>query len=96
MDDFKVLIDSLGNYTLSALGPADVHTVRVWPDEIDRSARIELCLVKDDWDARATAIKVMSEVREIFIEELAIEYAFGGTEAHQDASTTSRSAVFAA
>lgn len=96
VDSLTVLIDSLGNYALSALAAADVHTIRIWPDEIDHTARIEICLVEDNWESRARAIKAMAEVREIFIDELAIEYAFGGSGADQSSSTRSRSAVFAA
>ncbi|GGC03163.1 hypothetical protein [Cellulomonas carbonis] len=96
MDDFKVIIDSLGNYTLGALMSADVELVRVWSDEVDRSAHMEICLRDDDWDSRAKAIKAMAEVREIFIDDLALDYVFGASCAGSGQTADSRSAVFAA
>lgn len=95
-DSFQVIIDSLGHYSLGALLAADIEEIRIWPDEVDRAARMELCLRDDNWDARAAAIRAMTEVREVFLEELSIEYSFGpsGDTARRDAAERTR--VFAA
>lgn len=95
-DDFRVIIDSLGNYSLAMLDPAGVEKIRIWPDADDRTARMEICLREDHWDARSRAIQELAEIREMFLEDLSIDYSFGPSGEGARCDAQDRTAVYAA
>lgn len=74
-----MIIDSLGNYSVSML--EGVHEVRILVDEDDRTAHMELCLRSDTWGNRERVVDQMVEIREMFIDDVSISYSFGSSEA---------------
>ena len=94
MESVKVIIDSLGNYSVSMLD--GVREIRIFVDEDDRTAHMEICLDHDTWARRERVIDQMVEVREMFIDDVAISYAFGASEARELAEAEgARSLVYA-
>lgn len=72
---FRILMDSLGNAAVGVLGDA-VEAVRVWPDEYLGTARVGIILRNDNWDTRLDALQRVDHLREMFIDELVLEFAF--------------------
>lgn len=94
MESFKVVIDALGNYALSFI--PDVHLVRIYSDEQDRTAHLEICLHDESWDRRTAAIDAMIEIRTMYLDELSISYEFDSeTEDELSESARGSSQVFA-
>lgn len=75
MDEFKATVDSLGNWSLSALD--GVREIRIFADRVDNTARMEICLEQDSWSARERVIDGMIEIREMFFDDFSISYTFG-------------------
>ncbi|MGE9361830.1 hypothetical protein [Isoptericola nanjingensis] len=75
MDDFQVARDSLGNWSVANL--PGVVEVRIYADEKDRSAHMEICLEQDTWQARDAVIDEMVEIEAMFFDDFAITYSFG-------------------
>lgn len=75
-EDFQVIIDSLGNASLSFLSSSGVRLVRIYSDPDDQTAEVEICLAEDTWEKRNRAIHGMVELREMFMEDLSLEYRF--------------------
>ncbi len=73
-DDFDVIIDSLGNMTLSWVPEAE--SVRIYPDAELGTATVEVCLRTDDWRVHEAAVDKMVELRGLFIDELSMDYRF--------------------
>ncbi len=76
MDSDQALVNSLGEYTVTAIGRSHLRTLTATYDHVNGLAHIEICLSDDSWDARAHAIDKMLEVREMFLDEVSIDYAF--------------------
>jgi len=74
-NEAKALIDSLGNTTLGLLGEA-VELVRVSHDEYLGTATVAIVLRVDDWENRIAALRACESVREMFSDELVLDFRF--------------------
>lgn len=79
---FETLIQSFGEQILLYVGRDHLRSVVVRGDSRIGTADVELALTDFSWDEQSRAIDKMLEVREIFLEELAISYHF--TEADEE------------
>lgn len=73
-DEFDVIIDSLGNMTLSWVPQAE--SVCIYPDAEQGTAVVEICLSTDDWQVHEAAVDKMVELRGMFIDDLSMDYRF--------------------
>ena len=71
-----MVIESLGNASLSFLASAGVHSIRNSNVPADATAHMEICLIEDTWEKRARAIHSMVELREMFMDDVSLEYHF--------------------
>lgn len=90
MEPFRVVVDALGNYALSFI--PDVHLVRVYSDEVDRTAHLEICLHDESWERQSAAIDAMIEIRAMYMDELSISYEFD-TETDGELAASGRSSA---
>ena len=74
-ETFKVIVDSLGHSALTYI--PDVHLVRVYSDEVNRTAHLEICLHAETPDAIESAIDGVRELRGLFMDDLSLSYSFG-------------------
>lgn len=74
-NEARALIDSLGNSTLGLLGDA-VELVRVTHDEYLGTATVAVVLRLDNWENRISALRCCESVREMFSDELVIDFVF--------------------
>ncbi|MGI8537300.1 MAG: hypothetical protein ACR2K2_12600 [Mycobacteriales bacterium] len=70
-DDFDVIIDSLGNMTLSWVPQAESVC-----NAEQGTATVEICLRTDDWQVCEAAADKMVELRGMFIDDLSMDYRF--------------------
>jgi len=93
-EPFEVIIDALGSYAVSFI--PDVHLVRIYSDDQDRTAHLEICLHDGSWERQSAAIDSMVEIRAMYLNELSISYEFD-TETDDELSESARagSQVFA-
>jgi hypothetical protein len=75
-EDFRVLIDSLGNATLGMLSSAGLTSVRIFPEEAAGTAHLILELKQDGWVQRRAALERLAEVRSMFIDDIVFDYSF--------------------
>ncbi len=76
VDDFQALISSLGESTVTYIGRDHLRSLDILGDEMDGTAFLQICLAEDTWDAQTRAVDKMLEIREIFLDELSVEYRF--------------------
>lgn len=76
VDDFKALISSLGESTVGYIGADNLQSLHVRGHEADGTAFVEICLAENSWDEQSRVIDTMLEIREMFFDELSIEYRF--------------------
>lgn len=77
MTPFQALLRSLLENSVDYIRrDVDLHALRVSGDELTQSAHIEICLAKDTWGEQQRAIDHMIEIREMFIEDVSIDYVF--------------------
>jgi hypothetical protein len=76
VDDFQALMHSLGEHAVDYIGKDSLRRLDVFGDEADGAAYIEICLEENSWDERSRAIDKMLEIREMFLDEVSIEYRF--------------------
>lgn len=74
-NEAKALIDSLGNAALGMLGDS-VELVRVGHDEYLGTATLAMVLRLDTWENRIAALRSCESVREMFADELVIDFVF--------------------
>lgn len=74
-NEAKALIDSLGNSTLGLLGDA-VELVRVSHDQYLGTAKVAIVLRLDNWENRISALRACESIREMFLDELVIDFVF--------------------
>lgn len=58
------------------LGKDNLRRLDVFGDETDGAAHIEIGLVQNDWSNQSAAIDKMLEIREMFLNEMSINYRF--------------------
>ena len=76
VNEFEAVIHSMGEHVVSYLGRDNVRAVTIWGDELSGSADISIVLAEDSWAAEERAIDRMVEVREMFLDDIAIDYRF--------------------
>lgn len=94
MDEFGALITSLGEHLVVTVGKENLQRVDIFGDESDGSAHIEIVLVDDAWDRMSGAIDKMIEIREMFLDELSIDYRFADQDSETAASANARRSNF--
>lgn len=93
-ETFKVIVDSLGHSALTYI--PDVHLVRIYSDELNRTAHLEICLHAETRESLEEAIAGVIELRLLFIDDLSLSYSFGTeTDAELSDRARERSLVFA-
>lgn len=81
MEEFSALLRSLLEHSVDYIKrDVDLHAVVVTGDELTQSAHMEIVLAKDSWAEQQRAIDHMVEIREMFLTDVSIDYAF----AHMD------------
>ncbi len=75
-DDFRVLIESLGETAVGYLKPLGLRSLTIEGDEAAGTARLAVCLSGDTWRLRGEALEKLVEIRLMFIDELALEFTF--------------------
>lgn len=78
MEAFEALVHSLGECSVTYVGKEHLRQLTIWADELHATAHIEICLEDDSWAAREHAIDKMIEIRQMFLDDISIEYAFSG------------------
>lgn len=76
VNEFEATIRSLGENVVSYIGRDNLEAVTIWSDEVSATADISIVLLNQAWDAEARAIDKMIEIREMFLDDLAIDYRF--------------------
>lgn len=94
MDDFQALISSLGESTVTYVGKDKLATLTVFGDPADMTAAIELGLLENSWELQEHAIDKMLEIREMFMDDVAISYRFISPDSSTDEATAAREPDF--
>lgn len=76
MDEFEALVHSLGENTVDYLGKDRLRHLAITADPVTGTAHVEICLQDDSWASRERAIETMVDIRRLFLDDIAIEYAF--------------------
>ena len=76
VNEFEATIHSLGEHVLTYLGRDHVQAVTIWGDGLSGTADISIVMVDASWATEERAIEKMVEVREMFIDDVAIDYRF--------------------
>lgn len=76
VDDFQALISSFGETTVTYIGKSRLHSLHINGDEAEGSAFVQICLADNSWGSQMAVIDTMISIREMFLDELAIEYRF--------------------
>lgn len=80
MDEFSALIQSLGEHAVDYIGKDNLLRLDVFGDEVDQSAHVEIFLCSEEWGDHSSAIDKMIELREMFMDDLAVDYRFAGAD----------------
>jgi hypothetical protein len=83
VNEFEALMSSLGEHVVGYIGQEHLARLFIYGDEVDLSASIEIFLEDESWASRTRAIDKMVEIREMFIDEISIDYRF----VHEDSET---------
>lgn len=78
MDDSEALVHSLGEHCVDYIGKHNLRQLTATFDHMNGVAHVEICLANDSWSARESAIDKMIEVRQMFLDEVSVDYAFSG------------------
>ena len=76
VNGYEVTIHSLGEHVVSYLGRDHLKSVTIWGDELTATADISIVLSDDSWAEHERAIDKMIEIREMFLNDVAIDYRF--------------------
>lgn len=76
MDEFGALVHSLGEHAVSYIRRENLKQLEIMADPMAGAAHIEICLSDDNWAAQSAAIDKMIELREMFLDEISIDYVF--------------------
>ena len=76
MNEFEALGSSLLQQVVAYIGEDHLQSVRVLLDDHDSSADVAIGLRNDVWEEQSRAIDKMIEIREMFMDEVAMEYHF--------------------
>lgn len=96
-DEFQVLIDSLGNTSVGYLGNV-AESVRITWNPTVSTALLNVHLREDGWAARQEAMDRLAPVREMFMDELALDFVFEACDdgnCHEESDQESRDFVAA-
>jgi hypothetical protein len=66
----------------------ELQALRVTGDSVSESCHVEIVLCKDTWEEQARAIDHMVEIRQMFIDDVALSYEFIRAEDWQASDTT--------
>lgn len=94
MDEFGALIHSLGEHTVTYLGKDNLSRLDIFGDDVQGTAYIEIALANNTWPAQAAAVDKMLEVREMFFDELSIDYRFISEDSETRESAAARQPAF--
>ncbi len=77
MNEFESLIVSIGDHTFNAIkSHPGLHRVLVEGDSVTQDVHVEICLTDANWDLEVKLIARMTEVRELFVDDVALSYEF--------------------
>ncbi|MGB3258431.1 MAG: hypothetical protein WBA72_10645 [Ornithinimicrobium sp.] len=80
MCDFEATINSLGEHLSDYIGREDLRQLTVLGREDTGEAEVTVCLRDDTWAAQERAIDKIIAVRELFMDEVALDYHFLGSD----------------
>lgn len=96
VNEFDAVIHSLGEHVVSYIGRDNLEAVRIWGDETSGTADISIVLKSQTWDAQERAIDKLVEVREVFLDDIAIDYRFDTEESLSRMGSTKAPALLVA
>ncbi len=75
MREFDALVHSLGEHSVQYLKPSNnLSQLYVFGDELTGTAHIEVVLSDSTWEQHAAVIDRMIEIREMFLNDISIDY----------------------
>lgn len=95
MNEFEALIHSLGEHAVSYLGRDALVGLYAFGDAVDQAAQIEIYLKNNSWDEQARAIDAMIRLRELFFDDLAIQYRFAEVDSETVDAARARGSLYA-
>lgn len=95
MDAFPALVQSLGEHAVAYIGKERLLALNVFGDPTDMSAEVEIYLRDNSWDEQTRAIDLMIELREMYLDELAISYRFAERDSETAEATAAAGPAFA-
>ena len=90
MNEFEALIHSLGEHLVITLGRDNLRRLDVFGDATDEAAYVEIVLADQSWASMSDAVDKMIEVREMFIDEISLDYRFASEDSETRASAQAR------
>jgi len=94
MDEFGALIHSLGEYTVTYIGEQNLARLDIFGDDVAGTAYIEIALADNTWPSQSAAVDKMIEIREMYFDELAIDYRFISEDSETRQSSAARQPAF--
>lgn len=91
MSEFEATVHSLGEHLADYIGRDHLRQLTVLGREDTGEAEVAVCLRDDTWGAQERAIDQILAVREMFMDEVAMEYHFLGSDSCLDAMDSKRS-----
>jgi hypothetical protein len=76
MDAFTALVHSLGEHAVTYIGKQNLRRLDIFGDERDGTAFMEVFLQENTWEQQTAAIDKINELRDIFFDELSIDFRF--------------------
>lgn len=95
MEAFPALVQSFGELCLTYIGKENLSRLYVYADEGNGSIYVEIFLADNTWDEQARTIDKMIELREMFLDELAVDYRFVIEDSSTVEAATARGPVMA-
>lgn len=90
MNEFEALVHSLGEHLVITLGKPNLRRIDVFADPTDGTAHIEIVLAQQTWECMSTVVDKMIEIREMFFDDIAIDYRFVTEDSETGASAEAR------
>lgn len=76
VDDFQVLVTSLGETAVAYIGRDQLTSLFVFGDPVDMAVDVEIGLQSRDWASMQHVTEKMLEIQEMFLNEVAVAYRF--------------------
>lgn len=95
MDEFGALVHSLGEHIVDYIGKDHLSRLYIYGDESDASAFVEIFLENDTWEEQTRAVDKMIELRQMFLDDVSIDYRFLDADTDAEEAANARRVDFA-